>query len=635
MNGLLQGMPALVFAVLLVVVLPTARVLSQRILFNGLITAGMVPLSWWLPERFLGIDHGTLLLASLSGVLAWWVFSGQVWARRARRLLPRTRWVDSIPFLAALLSALSLGTMLAARSPLDVLSILTSRWDYQSHFSIYYMIRSHGEVIPTIPLGADGTTWGFAEYPQGFHALLATVSEIVRPSIASLDSELTAFIHLQAGVTALTVLIVTAGLCSIPAVRRRPALTATGTAIAVAAWVYGPGSIPAYEGFANFYLACGMATATVLALLTFQRRVPVVGVAAVSAGLVSICNNWLLLVTLVAMVLVTRLVAVVRQRSGYSRTWWILSGLICAVSLVGMALPVIQISPLIKQSQNILGAQGGIAFPDFGLALLAIVLALVLGFANRSMSSRTRSWKLRAERLDISRAAMGLFIPIALCIWLAVSQSIQSGAISYYFYKYLIALLLLAWPLAAAAAAALLPPAMPADKSTRSYGLAAGLCILAVTSTQVFGFSVPGMQTLGLPPTARPLTEMAAQQVRMTITGGFISRLLRSANQPQPESTVYISGPNGLDPVLAARWQWGMRAASSSATTDLSFEIVDIAKDYGRAPEVIGRILADNPGISVIVDPELFDPVHQYLLGRGLADRLIRLDMSNGTPASS
>jgi hypothetical protein len=78
-----------------------------------------------------------------------------------------------------------------------------------------------------------------------------------------------------------------------------------------------------------------------------------------------------------------------------------------------------------------------------------------------------------------------------------------------------------------------------------------------------------------------------------------------------------------------------MRAASSSATTDLSFEIVDIAKDYGRAPEVIGRILADNPGISVIVDPELFDPVHQYLLGRGLADRLIRLDMSNSTPASS
>ena len=624
----------MVFAALLVLVLPTAKVLSQRILFNGLITAGLVPLSWWLPERLMGTDHGTLLLASLAGAIAWWIFSAPVWARRARRLLPRARWTDSIPFLAALLSALSLGTMLAVRSPLDVLSILTSRWDYQSHFNIYYMIRRYGEVIPTIPRGADGISWGFAEYPQGFHALLATASDIVRPSMASLDSELTAFMHLQAGVSVLTVLIVTAGLCSIPAVRRRPAMAATGIAVAIAAWVYGPGSIPAYEGFANFYLACGMATATVLALLTFQRRVPVVGVAAVGAGLVCICNNWLLLITLVAVVLVTRFVAVVRQRRCYSRTWWILSGIVSGVSLVGMALPVIQISPLIRQSQQILEAQGGIAFPDTGLALVAIVVALVLGFANRTIASRTLSLRLRAERLDVFRAVLGLFIPIALCIWLAVSQSIQNGAISYYFYKYLIALLLLAWPLAAAAAATLLPAPAPADKSPRSYGLAAGLCILALTSTQLFGFSVPGMQKLGLPPTARPLTEMADQETRMAITGGFISRLLQSANQPQPASTVYVPGPHGLNPVLAARWQWGMRASSSSATTDLSYKIVGIGEDYGRAPEVIGMILAENPAMSVIVDPELFDPVHQYLLGRGLADRLIRLDTSGSTPTA-
>lgn len=624
-TGLLQGTPALILAAVLLLLLPTVRVLSQRILFNGLILAGLVPLTWWLPERIMGTDHGTLMLAALGGVIAWWIGSAKVPAQRVRLLVPRARWIDSIPFLSALLSALSLGTMLTIRSPLDALSIFTSKWDYQSHFSIYYMIRRHGEVIPTIPQSTAGDVWGFSEYPQGFHALLATMSDLLRPSYTSVDSELISFMNLQAACSVLTVLIVAAGLCALPAVRRRAAVMTTGIAVAMAAWIYGPGSIPAYEGFANFYLACGMATATVLALLTFQRRVPVIGVAAVGAGLVSICNNWLLLVSLLAVVFGIKLWTVVRQRGSYSRRWWILSSACISVSLLGTALPIIQISPLIEQSQHILEAQGGIAYPDFGLALVAIVLALVLGFANRSLAVRTRSLQLREERLDVSRAAAGLFIPIALCIWLAVSQSVQNGAISYYFYKYLIALLLLAWPLAVAAAAALIPPAVPAEGPVRKRSLTLALCVLAITATQVFGFSVPGLQTIGLPATARPLTEMSNQQARLQSMPAFVPRLLQSARQPQPASTVYIPGPGTVDPILAARWQWGMRGMSSSATTHLSFDLVDIVKDYNQAPEIIGRILTQNPTLYAIVDPELFERVHQYLLGLGVADRLIRL----------
>ncbi|WAH96524.1 hypothetical protein [Arthrobacter sp. MMS18-M83] len=626
-TGLLQGTPALIVTAVLLLLLPTARVMSKRILFNGLILAGLVPLTWWLPERLMGTDHGTLVLAGLAGVIAWWIGSAKLPARRVRRLVPSARWIDSIPFLSALLSALSLGTMLTIRSPLDALSILTSRWDYQSHFSIYYMIRLHGEVIPTIPQTTAGDAWGFSEYPQGFHALLATMSDLLRPSYSSVDSELVGFMNLQAACSVMTVLIVAAGLCALPAVRRRAGVMASGIAIAMAAWIYGPGAIPAYEGFANFYLACGMATATVLALLTFQRRVPVVGVAVVGAGLVSICNNWLLLVSLLAVVLWMKVWTVVRQRGSYNRRWWILSSACISVSMLGMALPIIQISPLIEQSQHILEAQGGIAYPDFGLALVAIVLALVLGFANRSLALRIPSSQLRTERLDVSRAATGLFIPIALCIWLAVSQTVQNGAISYYFYKYLIAVLLLAWPLAVAAAASLIPPAVPSEGPLRKHGLTLALCVLAITATQVFGFSVPGLQTAGLPATVRPLTEMSNQQARLQSTPAFVPRLLQSARQPQPASTVYIPGPGTVDPILAARWQWGMRGMSSSRTTDLSFDLVDIVKDYDKAPEIIGRILAHDPALYAIVDPELFEPVHQYLLslGPGVADRLIRL----------
>ncbi|WP_426996336.1 hypothetical protein [Pseudarthrobacter sp. N5] len=623
--GLLQGVPALLLAAVLVLLLPTARILSQRILFNGLIVAGLVPLSWWFPERLLGFDHGTLLVAVLAGLIAWWIVSARSARRRLRRLLPTAKWIDSVPFLAAALSALSLFTMLTIRAPADALSIMMSRWDYQSHFSIYYMVRSHGEVIPTIPRGAGGESWGFAEYPQGFHTLLATISDLLRPAIVSVDSELVSYINLQAVTSVITVFLVVAGMCALPAVRRRSAVMATGVAVATAAWIYGPGSIPVYEGFGNFYLACGTAAATVLALLTFQRRIPLMGLAAVGAGLISICNNWLLLVSLVAVVLTTRLWSLVRHRNDYSRSWWILAAGFTAVTILGVALPIIQISPLIVSSQKILEAQGGIAFPDFGLALVTVVLALVLGFANSTAAPRSGSRSVRRERLDVSRASLGLLIPIALCIWLAVSQSIQNGAISYYFYKYLIAVLLLAWPLAVAAAATLIPQPVTGEGPVRRRGLAVGLCVLAVTATQIFGFTVPGLEKAGLPPTARPLTEMSNQATHLMSTPVYIHRLLQSARQPQPASTVYIAGPGTVDPVLAARWQWGMRGMSSSVTTEMSFSILDIAKDYSRAPEVIGRILAEHPTLSAVVDPELFEPTYEYLLGRGLADRLIRL----------
>jgi len=619
--GLLQGAPALLLAGVLFLLVPTAKALSQRILFNGLIVTGLIPLSWWIPERIVGTDHGTLLLAALAGLLSWWILSARSIRPRLHRLLPQIRGIDALPFLAAVMSALSLYTMLTIRVAADALSIMMSRWDYNSHFSIYYMIRSNGGVIPTIPTAADGAAWGFGEYPQGFHTLLATASQILRPKIVSLDSELVSYINLQAACSVFTVLIVVAGMCALPAVRRRQAVMATGIAIASAAWIYGPGSIPVYEGFANFYLACGMATATVLALLTFQRRIPVIGVVSVGAGLVGIANNWLLLLSLVAVVLLAKLWAISRSPKTYSRRWWILTAAGAGVVLLGVALPVLQIAPLIRSSQAILEATGGIAFPDFGLALVTLSMALVLGICNRSAVARTEWLQLRREQSDVHLAAVGLLLPIALCVWLAVTQSLQNGEISYYFHKYLIAVLLLAWPLSVAAAATLIP-VLQRGPTRRQPGRTAALALLAVTATQVFGFTVAGLEDVGLPPSAKPVVELASQAAHIKSTPAYVHRLIDSARDPESPSTIYIPAAGTVDPVLAARWHWGMRAAASSTTTDISFQVVDIAKDYTQAPQVIARILEEHPSMTAIVDPELFPQVHEYLLEHGDASRL-------------
>ena len=623
-NGLLEGIPAVALSAVLVLLVPTARHLSLRLLINGLLAMGFTPLTWWIPERIVGVDHGTLMLAACSGILSWWIFSAKRVAPRLRRLLPVVRWIDAVPFLAGALSAMSVGTMLAVRTSLDALSIMTSRWDYQSHFSIYHMVRSHGEVIPTIPVPPNGAPWGFSEYPQGFHALLATLADLVRPVQASVDVELVSYVNLQALVSVLTAFLVVAGLCALPSVRRHPAVMAPAVAVAASAWIFGPGSIPVYDGFANFYLACGLATAAVLVILVFNRRMPIWGLAAVGAGIIGTANNWLLLLTLIAVVFIAKLWPVLRQPAMYGRSWWRLAFVVAAISLVGVSLPVLQISPLIDQGQEILGLAGGISVPDFGLTLASVVLVVTLGFANAAL--RAANPLLHDERHGATVACLGLFLPIGLCLWLAISQSISNGAISYYFYKYLVAVLLFALPVAVAAAGSLLPaPRRSGFVVARGKTLATALCVLAVSATQFFGFSVTGLDDAGLPPTARAITEMEEQSARLKVTPDYINRLLISAVQPQPEETVYIAAPSTIDAVLAARWHWSMRGMSSLKTTALSPLLTDIIDDYDSAPEFIAQILTEDPTMSVIVDPELYDIVRRHLVTLGLEGRLLKL----------
>lgn len=626
-NGLLDGIPAMMSAAVLVLAVPTAKRLSLRLLINGLLAMGFTPLTWWVPERILGIDHGTLLLAACSGLLFGWIFSARHIGRRLRRLVPAVRWIDALPFLAAALSAISVGTMLAVRTSVDALSIMTSRWDYQSHFSIYHMVRSHGEVIPTIPLPPDGVPWGFSEYPQGFHALVATLADLIRPVPTSVDAELVSFINLQALVSVLTVFLVVAGICALPAVRRQPAVVAPAIAVAASAWIFGPGSIPVYDGFANFYLACGLATAAVMVILVFNRKMPIWGVAAVGAGIIGTANNWLLLVTFMAVVVCAKLWPIVRRPAIYSPSWWKLALVVAVITLVGISLPIFQISPLVDQGQEILGLAGGISVPDFGLALASVVLVVTLGFANAAL--QTANPFLEDERRGLSVACFGLFVPIALCLWLAISQSISNGSISYYFYKYLVAVLLFALPLAVAAAASLLPrPQHSGIVLAKSKPLTAALCILALSATQFFGFSVTGLHETGLPPTARAITEMEEQTARLKVTPDYVRRLLVSAVQPQPEETVYIAAPSTVDAVLAARWHWSMRGKSSLKTTALSPLLTDTIEDYNRAPEFIAQIITEDPAMSVIVDPELYEIVRRHLVTLGLEGRLLKLDVS-------
>ena len=162
---------------LVTVLAPTSRELSRRLLIAGPVVLGGMPLLWWwhLPLEDVG-GHGGLLLALVTGGVCAWLVAGPRVLRRARLLLPRVRWADGVVAVGTLVAAWVYLPALRASSPEVALSRLLRGWDNSAHFDMTSMLFHHGVVISHIPPGPLGQ-WSYAQYPQGFHTVTATVLE--------------------------------------------------------------------------------------------------------------------------------------------------------------------------------------------------------------------------------------------------------------------------------------------------------------------------------------------------------------------------------------------------------------------------------------------------------------------------
>lgn len=619
-SDVLVGRPALLLLAALLVLTPSSSLLSRRVFLNLLIFMGLVPLIWWIPERFIGIDHASIVLAFSTGLLGAWISARGTAGRSVRGLLPRVQGIDLVPLLAGALSAAALWTMLWVSNSADALSLFLTRWDYQSHFNIFEMLREHGALIPVIPRVSPGVGWGFAEYPQGFHALVATLAGLRERGVSSLDLELTSFMQMQSVVGILSVTLVLTGLCSIGLIRRRAMVSAPILALTAAVWIYGPGSIPMYEGFANFYLACGMAVAAAIVLVLFSRRMPAVGMAALSAAMIGVFNNWFVLATLFAVPLAFFAwknfanIRLADRRRRFTGSLWLL------IALVGCLLPLVQAGPVIAQSAVVVNAPGGIAQPDMGTAIASISLVLFLGICS---AGRHAHLLMRRDQLLCSLSALGVLFPVILSVGLAVSQVQQNGEIAYYFYKYLVAVMLFALPAAALAFTSLATSRTEPFWSRQPTRMRIALGLLAVSATQVFGFSFAGWKEVGLAPTASPVVQLLQQEKHLEATPAQVTRLLASAKMPQPEDTVYVASSTSVDPILAARWQWAMRAAATQKTTDMSSYLGRLRKVPSEDAAVILELLQANDGTTVLVDAEVYPEIKNYLEERGLGGRVL------------
>ena len=559
--GALEGATALVVAAVVVLAVPTSRHLSRRILLAGSLTLGWVPVLWWAPVPTAGLGRVTFLLAGGAGAVAAWVARANDPGARARRLVPSVTAVDALPALAAGAAAVLLRGWWSFRSADVALAYLARGWDNSAHFDMVEMIRQHGTTIDTLA-SPVGTTWKFADYPQAFHVAVAALMELMgRAAPGDVATELVSYTRAVGLLAVVGVAVVVAGLCALPTLRRRPVLAAPLAVLVATGYVLGPGSIALHDGFPNFFFACVLVGAGVLLAAPMRTHVSTVHLAALGGTLVAVAHSWVLLGTLLAPVAVMAVLVVWRQRRRLSRRTWILDLVVVALTVVATARAAAILVGL--HATDVLTTQGGIPVPRLAVVFVPPVVACAGWLA-------VSAWR-RPPRPTRATARWLALVPAAGLVTLGALAAVQlhtAGTLSYYFWKYGLAVELLSVVPLAAAAPLLLRPSRPATRP-RSAAIAAS-AVACLVASQAFGLFGPGFSRAPVWHVA-PGAERYVQIARQSPATVAASRtLLEIAAHPDavPSTTLVAiaTGPAAIDPISAQQWLLALTGRWTSAT---------------------------------------------------------------------
>ncbi len=592
-------------------VVPTSKLISRRLFFTAVGVAGFTPLIWWAPLADYGVDHGTLVLALASGAAVGSLSSALISGRFLASFLPEFHLVDVLPLGAGLAATATAANYFSVDNFKQTLTLLTSQWDNAPHFNMFSMLRHHGAVIATLPTASDGSQWAAASYPQGLHALIATLADLLAgPSPGTIEQELLLYSRLLGIVEVLTVMLVVSGLTSLPVVRRKLLLSLPVVVFTSAAWLIGPGSIPAFGAFPNFGLGCALVASTIYLVQLRKDLNPLSLATLYVLSIVGIAHNWILLLALcvpgallLGYFLIVKASLNVRQLIGGAG--------IVAVGMVGLGLAVWQLRSL--AADTVLTTTGGISAPDWGLAVLLILTSLILAalfFAKRKAASREQGrWNFATFWIMLSPAVGTFGVSV-----MAVFQIAEAGRLSYYFFKSSLAVELLAITCIAVGLSELLVPAL--SGMTRRKTFVAGSLATSLAVTQLFGFSVLGWGPAGLPPSAHGVASIAAQDNRLSApTPKFVDKLERIAGLASRLPYMYVGFDDGIDPQLASQWSLALGGNWTTYMETALPRLRSLHEGPSHVPDAILPILSSMPGVAVVVDPDIVDSLRSYLPG--------------------
>lgn len=587
---------------LVLILIPTSRALSQRILFSIVGLAGTAPIMWWVTGPVPDLNRGSMVLAVAAAAFAGTAVYWRIKREPLRTFLPQLNAVDGLPVLAGLASLWVAQSFVSVRTPEQALLLLTRSWDFAPHFNMYYMMRNHGSVLAVLPASPDGGPWSAATYPQGFHSLVATFAEVVAGSTAGdAGQEVLLFCRLVGVVSVLGTLLVVAGLTSLPVLRRNFFVTLPLVAIVATAWVVGPGAIPLFGAFPNFGLGVALCVACI-AIVQLRRVIhPALASTALILALIGVAHGWILLLVLCLPSAVVYGWHVFQHRAQLRR--WLIA-LYCVLALLGVAALVAAVWQLHGMSAGeVLTTNGGIALADTGVAVLCILANAFVALAFYSRR-KVGSDEVRHGTLTSLHVLATPLFAATLLVCLAIFQLVQAGAVTYYFHKSFLAVEIVAIVCTVIGAAELWSPLLLV-RSHRKAFVAASL-LTALGATQFFGLPFTGLSQQGLKPTANGPTALLQQS---SVLAGpmppLIPKLLAVSRVKQDRPFIYVGFNDFFDPLLAAQWSLTLQSKWTNKIEPAIPMVSPMYKGPSQVPESIVLILKKMPDLDVMVDSEL------------------------------
>jgi hypothetical protein len=627
-NGLLPAWLTVALGATLLGTVPTARSFARRIALNAAIVVGWSQVLWWVEWPFQ-LNHGALIAALAAGFLTARVVEAADRRTAALSLLPRLRPVDALIPVSALVGTAALWNWVKASTPQRALEALVPGADNYAHFHMFSTLRAYGATTTALGSSPDGSGWGFDEYPQGFHSLTATLSELVRPGLVPGPDALVAYVHAVALVVVLALAMVTAATVSMPGVRNRPEIAVPAVVLTWTAFLWEPGQNLIADGFANFELAAAAGGTALLLAVNRGRNLRTIELAAVGGLLMFVAHAWAPLVVIAAPAALAVLypwrtpLRAVRHRAD------LLAPVIVVVACaLGTIKAFITLFTHVPVSKVVNPPPGGIhstsAMPTFVMILVAVFLC-----------SRYAAWVVSAGRLeevDVARRirllALSPLLGVLSAAILFTAQLKTVGTTSYYFWKYLVGFELILAVFVPALVATVL--AGMVGRLPRKSWTVAGTVVVAALATQVYGH-LPRSDAALFAKRHPGTAAMAAPYSADRVAHGVLAAVNASTHE-QAFGREYV--PIGADRAAEAFYPDGWyHGILPSLTRDVERRVVTLrhrAATVEEAAPLVRRLLVEYPDVEVMVDPAYAPALRDRLGNEDLARRVISWRSANG-----
>ncbi|WP_421740939.1 hypothetical protein [Cellulomonas sp.] len=598
-HGGLRGWTAVAVAAVLVLAVPSSRRLPRRIVLATGVVGAVVPVLWWWQVPTAGYGRASVLLALLAGGLvaaALWDGPRAV-PRRLRAAVPRWHRVDLVVVAAGAAATWLALSWLRLRSGGAALASLLPAWDNSAHVDMALMLRRHGATIGSLGIAPGGEHWKFTEYPQGFHAVVATGIELLNgPARTPVSSELLAYAHVQGLLVVGLAVVLAAAVCALPSAVHHPALALVVATFVVSAFVLGPGATAWRDGFPNFVVASAMAACAVLLATSMPRPLMPLHLAALAGLVVVVAQTWVPMLC-VALPAVAIIVTPPRARAWSARRRDVLLAAIAVAVVAGGLVQTAHTLTSLTPGQ-VLSTDGAITATDRPLLGPLILGTLVLtALLRRGHRGRT-GWLAVVPLAGVATAAV-----------VAGVQIDASGAPSYYFWKLVTGVALVC---TAVIAAAVLGSASRFALPRRLQRWTGALVAIAVLgASQVFGYT--GLGRGAYPTVAR--TTGAAEAADAMLAAAATMDSLGTARGAFITSDL-------MHPISAQQWVLSLSGRWTAEANDAAWLLVDESGNPRPLAATAAVVLAQ-PGTVVLVrahDAPLLDTAPPLA---GLRDRIV------------